>query len=64
MESYARGVRSAASANWMTEANMASYFWSGSSVSKLTDNAWLVYLAEGYALNGLKTNPYQVMCVR
>ena len=64
MESYAHGVRSAASAYWMTEANMASPFWSGSSVSANTNLAWYVYLAGGDAAYDGKTNTYQVVCVR
>ena len=65
MESYAHGVRSAASANWITEAQMAAnYFWSGSSVSYNTPGAWYVYLASGFTGNGFKTNSYQVLCVR
>ena len=64
MEAYAHGVRSAASDNWMTEAHINGYFWSGSSVSNNTGNAWGVYLAKGNAYGNLKTNPYQVVCVR
>ena len=65
MESYAHGVRSAASANWITEAQIAAnYFLSGSSFSSNADNAWLVFLAYGSTNFNLKTNPYQVVCVR
>ena len=65
MEAYTHGVRSAATTNWMTEANMsANYFRSGSSVSYDTNNAWLVSLAEGTTDRDSKTYPYQVVCVR
>lgn len=45
MEAYTHGVRSAATTNWMTEANMNNVFWSGSSVSNSTNAAWNVDLA-------------------
>jgi hypothetical protein len=73
MEAYTHGIRSipssyaAASTNWMTEANMNANFWSGSSVSNDTNNAWYVYLANGFSTNGtnaVKVNTYQVVCVR
>jgi hypothetical protein len=64
MEIYAHGVRSAASANWITEANMQNnYFWSGSSVSFSTDSAWYANLALGSYV-GNKTDGFQVACVR
>ena len=65
MESYAHGVRSAASANWITQAQIgANYFWSGSSGSSPTVNAWYVFLALGLTNFNDKTNSYQVVCVR
>ena len=64
MESYAHGVRSAASANWMTEADMSNDFWSGSSVSTGSTFAWRVKLANGYTYYDFKSESYQVVCVR
>ena len=64
MEAYTHGIRSAATTNWITEGNMINNFWSGSSVSPSTLNAWLVNLAFGYTYNLNKTNSYQVVCVR
>jgi hypothetical protein len=64
MEAYTHGVISAASANWMTELNMNNNFWSGSSLSMGTTNAWSVVLASGKSGNYVKTTSYQVVCVR
>ena len=65
MEAYTHGVRSAATTNWMTEANMsANYFWSGSSVSDNTSSAWYVHLAGDRSDNNGKGTSYQVVCVR
>ncbi len=64
MDAYNHVIRSAAHANWITEAAMNSYFWSGSTVSDSTSNAWLVYLGYGYTLGLNKTNSYGVVCVR
>ena len=65
MEAYTHGIRSGASANWITEANMsANYFWSGSSISSSTLTAWNVFLARGYTNGDYKANPNQVVCVR
>jgi hypothetical protein len=64
MEAYTHGIRSAASTNWITEANINGFFWSGSSVSDTTPNAWYVNLAFGYPSVTSKTNTLQVVCVR
>ena len=71
MEAYTHGIRSipssysAASTNWMTEANMLNNFWSGSSVSGNPGNAWFVYLANGNTDNYYgKSSTSQVVCVR
>jgi hypothetical protein len=65
MDAYSHGVRSAASANWITAANMAAdYFWSASSVSNFTLNAWYVSLALGGTAVNVKTNGSFVACVR
>jgi hypothetical protein len=64
MEAYTHGIRSAASTNWMTEANINSNFWSGSSVSHNTLNAWFVLLASGISNYDYKYATYQVVCVR
>jgi len=65
MEAHAHGIRSAASANWVTEASMTSAFWSGSSSSINTNRAWLLCLANGdLYLNNSKQDIYPVVCVR
>jgi hypothetical protein len=73
MDAYNHGIRSAASDrwatgannNWITEAAMFSYFWSGSTVSNGTANAWLVNLGNGLTSNGnTKYISYGVVCVR
>jgi hypothetical protein len=67
MEAYTHGIRSAARTNWMTEGDMGNYFWSGSSVSSSSNNAWVVNLANGRTFttydNG-KSFTIQVVCVR
>ncbi|MEI6835093.1 MAG: DUF1566 domain-containing protein, partial [bacterium] len=71
MEAYTHGIRSipssyaAANTNWMTEANFNSLFWSGSSVSSNSVNAWFVNLANGATYNyNAKYFSYLVVCVR
>jgi hypothetical protein len=64
MEAYTHGIRSAASTNWMTEANMSDSFWSGSSVSTNTRYAWIVKFANGDTFTNLKHLTGQVVCVR
>jgi hypothetical protein len=64
MEAYTHGIRSAARTNWMTEANMNNWFWSGSSVSNDSDNAWNVGLANGNSDYYAKAYTLQVVCVR
>jgi hypothetical protein len=64
LEAYTHGIRSAARTNWMTEADMYSNFWSGSSVSYSTGNAWDGYLANGNTGNYYKSHTNRVVCVR
>ena len=71
MEAYTHGIRSAARTNWMTEANMNSAIWSGSSVSDdpgasnaFQSSAWFVLLAFGNTYYSSKYGSYQVVCVR
>ena len=65
MEAYAHSVRSAASANWITEVQMAANnFWSASSVSTYSSDAWKVYLPGAAFSQSDKWDPYQVVCVR
>jgi len=65
MAAYEHGIYSAQNAFWITKAQMdANYFWASSTQSNGTSNAWLVYLANGYTNNLVKTNPNQVVCVR
>jgi hypothetical protein len=64
MEAYTHGIRSAARTNWMTEGDMGSWFWSGSSVSFYTNGAGIVNLADGYTGNAAKADAGQVVCVR
>lgn len=65
IDSYNHGIRSAASSQWISESNMATNnFWSASSVSDTTVNAWYVFLAYGYTDTSVKTGYYFVACVR
>jgi hypothetical protein len=72
MEAYTHGIRSAArtDAAWMTEANMNSFFWSGSSYSTISNTAWLGYPSSGLPLGAGaaayldKSITGQVVCVR
>jgi hypothetical protein len=72
MDAYNHGIRSAASDrwttgannNWITEAAMNSYFWSGSTVSSVTGTAWMVYLGYGSTYNISKYNSNGVVCVQ
>ena len=63
MSQYEHGIISLASANFMTLANMQSYFWSSSTVSYSTTDAWYVNLALGYTFGNGKTNPHYISCV-
>ncbi len=65
MALYAHGMVSLAGANFITLANMQNYFWSASSISNSTLNAWYIDLAGGdiYYNNG-KTNTYRIICIR
>jgi hypothetical protein len=64
MDAYNHGIRSAAHANWISEASMASHFWSGSTVSHTTLGAWVVDLAVGFTGDVGKVNGLGVVCVR
>lgn len=64
MQAYLHGIRSVASAEWMSEATLNNYFWSGTSVSNGTANAWSTVLSDGRTFSGAKTGLRQVTCVR
>jgi hypothetical protein len=65
MEAYTHGIRSAARTNWMIEADMATWFWSASSVSNTNGSAApRVDLAGGNANSSSKHLPNRVVCVR
>jgi hypothetical protein len=51
MEAYGHGIRSAVSASWITQSGVNNWFWSGSSNSSSSSNAWGVNLSNGYTLN-------------
>ena len=51
MSLYEHGIVSLAGASFMTLANMRNYYWSSSTASSSTTNAWSVYLANGYTTN-------------
>jgi hypothetical protein len=55
MSAYEHGAISAASTNWITTAQMSSYFWSSSTLSFNTSNAWVVGLSNGSTSNNDKT---------
>ncbi len=64
-DAYAHRITSAASRNWMTLQNIQHhYFWSASSSSANTSNAWFVDLGNGYTHSFNKSNNYAVVCVR
>ena len=66
MGAYEHGAISAQSTNWITTVQMqGNYFWSSSTLSYITSNAWLVYLSYGFTyFNNAKTSTGQVACVR
>jgi hypothetical protein len=64
MDAYNHVIRSAAHANWITEAAMNSNFWSGSTVSYYTGTAWIVDLGNGATSNDTKNDSFGVVCVR
>ena len=65
MDAYNHVIRSAAHANWITEAAMNSWFWSGSTVSNATPgSAWLVGLGSGTTTTSSKFSGGGVVCVR
>lgn len=67
LDAYNHGIRSAASVNWISEANMAllKQFWSASSLSTNTDFALGVGLGDGRSVGlTFKISQYQVVCVR
>jgi hypothetical protein len=51
MEAYIHGIRSAVSINWITQASLNSWYWTGSSNSASSGNGWGVGLATGYTYN-------------
>jgi hypothetical protein len=64
LNAYDHGIISAASNDWMTIANMRNYFWSASSNSASTSDAWFVSLGYGYTSNDDKSSNGAVVCVR
>jgi hypothetical protein len=65
MDAYSHGIRSAGTTNWLTSAEMNNYFWSASSVSDDTNDAWVVYLSNGYSGGNVKTSTtHDLVCVR
>jgi hypothetical protein len=68
MDGYNHGFRSAESTNWITEAailDTSAYFWSGSTVSNVTSQAFVVFMASGYTFNSVKSDATRrVVCVR
>ena len=70
MEAYTHGIRSipssygAANNNWMTEASMLDFLWTGSSVSHNNAAAWGIYLGNGDIGTGMKDGSYGYVCVR
>jgi len=64
MDAYNHGAISAQSTNWITTVQMQNWFWSSSTQSNVTSNAWIVYLSYGTTDTTAKTNPGQVACVR
>ena len=64
LDAYAHGIKIAARANWMTLANMQAGFWSASSYSDGSNNAWVVNLGNGNTYNDFKHYTYAVVCVR
>ena len=65
MDAYNHGAISAQSTNWITTAQMqGGYFWSSSTLSNGTSNAWVVYLSNGYTDDDGRPGTGQVACVR
>ena len=65
MSWYEHGIDSVASANFMTLFNMQFDFWSFSTFSASTVNAWTMDIANGYTNPGFaKTSSLQVACVK
>ncbi len=63
-DAYNHGIRSAASANWITEAAMENNFFSASSRSFSTIGVWVVSLANNFEGSYEKDSATQVVCVR
>ena len=64
MSLYEHGIAAMVGTNFMSLANMTNYFWSSSTTSTSTTNAWRVYLAAGHTDYGPKTFTYSVSCVK
>jgi hypothetical protein len=65
MSGYEHGIRSASSANWITQAQMdADNFWSSSPNSDFPQTSWLVILANGNTFTNGRNNANYVSCVR
>lgn len=64
-DAYAHQISDAASGNWISVEEMKrDYFWSASSYSNGTDNAWVVNLGGGYTSNSSEFYYSAVVCVR
>ena len=68
MEAYTHDIGSAASSNWIPESGGAggiySNFWSGSTDSTATANAWSMNLSSGLTNKSGKGDTRSVVCVR
>jgi hypothetical protein len=69
MDAYNHGIRSAASPNWIPisffdEIDYNNIFWSASTHSSNTSNAWQVTLGNGSVGMLSKVSPALVTCVR
>jgi hypothetical protein len=61
MSAYDHGIRSVPANNFLTATHL---FWSSSTVSNDSDNAWNSNLATGYTVNSEKRSLNYVVCVR
>ena len=61
---YQHGIVSLASANFITQANLQTWFWSSSTQATTTNYAWNMYLVDTSNSTGPKTNTNSYLCVR
>ena len=65
LAAYGNGIKDAASGDWISESGLNDFFWSASSYSHDTNDAWIVDLGYGYTYYSLKTNfNLAVVCVQ